>query len=183
MRMRGDLASGHVCFFSRSFQLLRGKLRSAWAVSLGKYAAGGKNLYHIHAIFHLGAYHVPDLVNAIGNLEVALFRKHADARLWRKIVQVAVSAGDGDARPAGNDAWSRDQSFVDRIAQIHGQERRRAYVAHAGKPGFKSLAGIYHGGKGALKRCVPEIIDFIIAVSARAKVRVAIDQSRKHGRV
>src|SRR5258707_6294772 len=48
-----------------------------------EHAAGGKYLDYVHAVFHLGAHHVANLVNAIGDLEVALFRKHGDARLRR----------------------------------------------------------------------------------------------------
>jgi len=88
-------------------------LRSAWTISLGKHAAGGENFDHVHAIFHLSAHHVADLVNAVRNLESALFRKHGDARLWREIIQIPVSAGDGNARPAGDNPWSRNQSFID----------------------------------------------------------------------
>src|ERR1051326_3497663 len=40
---------------------------------------------------------------------------------------------------------------------------------------------MHHGGKGALERRVLEIVNFIVAVSARPKMRMAIDQSRKHG--
>ncbi len=49
-----------------------------------------------------------DLVNAIGNLKVALFRKHAHARLRRKVIQVAMPASNGNGRTAGHDARSRE---------------------------------------------------------------------------
>jgi len=126
---------------------------------------------------------MPNLVNAIGNLKVALLRKHAHARLRRKVVQVAVSAGDGNSRPTGHDARSRDQSFIDGIAQIYRQKRQRAHITHTGKTGLQRFARIHHGSKGALERRVLEIVDFIVAISPRAQMRVAINQSRKNAGV
>ena len=52
---------------------------------------------------------------------------------------------------------------------------------HAGETGLKRLARIHHGSKSALERRVLEIVDFVITISPRPEMGMAIDQSRKHG--
>src|ERR1051326_4689825 len=180
VRVRRDLAAGHMRLVGSGFQLFRSKLRSARTIALGEDTTRGKNLDYVNAVFHLGTHYVANLVNAIGDLEVALFRKHGDACLRRKVIQVAVPAGNRDARPAGYDTRSGNQAFIDGVAQINGQKWKRAHIAHAGKAGFQRLARVYDSGKRALKRRVLEVIDFVVTVSARAQMRVAIDQAGKH---
>ena len=71
---------------------------------------------------------------AIGNLVIPLRREQRHAGFRRVVVQVAVSAGDGDPRPAGHHARTDDVSLVDVVAQIHRHERPGAHVAHRVKP-------------------------------------------------
>src|SRR5215472_17349584 len=178
--MRRDFASRHVGLIGSRFQFFGRELRRSWVVAFGQNAAGGKDLDHVHPVLHLGADDVANLVHAIGNLEVSFLGEHADACLRREIVQVAVTAGDGDARTAGNDSGSWNQPFVDRVAQIDGQKRQRAYIAHRRKAGFKGLARIDYSCKGALEGRVFEVVDLIVTIGARAQVRVAINQPGQH---
>src|SRR5262249_55147571 len=180
VRMRGDLAPSHVRLFRGGFQFLRGKLRRARTVTLGEHSARSQYLDYVDSVFHLRAHHVPDLVNAVSNLKIALLGKHRHARLRGIIVQVAVTAGDGNAGTAGHDPRTGNQSFVDRISQIDGKERLGADVAHAGKAGVQGLARVHHRGKRRLKRRVLEAIDFVVAVGARTQVGVTVDQPGKN---
>ena len=121
--MGSDLTSGHVGLFRRSFKFFGRVLRRAGTITFRKHAAAGDDLDHIHAVLDLGAHHVADLVHAIGNLKISFLRKHAHSRLWRVVVQIAVSAGNRYGRPTGYNAWPRHQSFVDGVAEVHREKR------------------------------------------------------------
>ncbi len=110
-----------------------------------------------------------DLVNAIGDLEIAFLGKHHDPGLGREVVQVTVAPGDGNAGTAGHYARAHQITFIDRVAQIHRQKRIRAHVAHRGKTGFQRLARIEDGGKGVVEGRVLEVVDFVVPVGARTK--------------
>src|SRR5258708_29033483 len=88
---------------------------------------------------------------------------------------------DGDARSAGHNSRSRDQAFVDGVPQVYSEKRFGSNVTYRGEAGFQSFARIDHRGKGAGKRRVLEVIDFVITVRAGAEMRVTGNQSRKYG--
>src|SRR4029077_7210719 len=146
-------------------------------IALGEHSTSGQNLDYVHAVFHLRAHYVADLVDAVGDLKVAFLGKHAHTRLRRIIVQVAMTAGDRNARSTGYSAGSRNQAFVDQIPEIDGEKRRRANITHAGKTGFQRLARVDHRGKRALEWRVLEAIDLVVTVGPRAEMGVAIDQA------
>src|SRR3984957_3181031 len=148
MGVRGDFAASHVSRLGGGFELFEGKLRRTGVVSLGENAAGGENFYDVDAILHLGANHVPDLIDAVGDLEVALVGEHYHPRLRGKIVQIAVAAGDGDGRTAGHDARAGNQSFIDAVAEIDGEKWQRADVPHGGESGFERFAGVHDREEG-----------------------------------
>jgi hypothetical protein len=183
MRMRGNLPPRHVGFIRGGFEFFKSELRSARTVTLGQNSSCSHDLDYVHAILYLCADHVPDLVNAVGNGEIALRGKHAYARLRRVVVQVTVTTSDGNARAAGNNARAGNKTFIDRIAQVHGKKWLRANVTHGSKTGLQSLAGIEHSGKSGLKRRVLEAVDFLVSIGARAQMRMAIDESGKNGGV
>src|SRR4051812_13655966 len=118
-----------------------------------------------------------DLIGSISDPIVPLFREHADARLRGIVIQVAVSAGDGNAGAAGDDPRPDDETLADGIPKIYRQERERADVANRGEAGFEGLAGVHDAGECTLERSVFEIVDLVIAIGARSEVGMAIDQA------
>ena len=141
------------------------------------------NLDHVHAVLQLQPRQLPHLVRPVGNREVALVGKRRDAHLRRVAVQVAVPAGHGDARAAGDDARPDDDTLADRVAQVHRQERPRADVAHGGETRVQRGLGIHHRRKARVIRRVLELVDLVEPIGPAAQVRVAVDQSRQHDRV
>ena len=85
--------------------------------------------------------------------------------------------------PLATIARAHQIAFVDRVAQIHREKRIRAHVAHRGKAGFQRLARIQDGGEGVVEGRVLEVVNFVVAVGARTKMGVAIDQAGKHRRL
>ena len=177
----GDFAPCHVRSFGGDFEFFEGVLRGAGTVSFGEHAAGGENFDDVDAVFHLSAHDVTELINAVGDLKVTLLGEHRDASLRRKIVEVAVASGDGDARAAGDYARTGNQAVVDGVAQIDGEKRRGADIANGSESGFKSLARVDHGEESVVEGCVLEAVDLVVAIGASAEMRVAIDESGKDG--
>ncbi len=155
--VRGDLAAAHVRRFRRCLEFLEGELRRARTVALREHAARGEDLDHVHAVLHLGANDVANLVHAVGDLEITLLGKHHHPGLRREVVQVAVAAGDRNARAAGHDSRADQIAFVDRIAQVDRQKRIGAHVANRGESGFQCLARIDHAGEGVVEGRVLEV--------------------------
>src|SRR5581483_11683159 len=125
VRVRSNLPASHVRLFCRGFQLFKGKLRRSWTVSFGEHAACSQDLDHIHAVFHLRPHDMTNLVNSIGDLEIPLFRKHGNARLRRKIIEITMSSGDGNRWSAGHNTRPRNEAFVNGVAQVHSKKRQR----------------------------------------------------------
>ena len=123
VRVGGDLAAGGVRLLDRGPQLLDRELGRAGRIAARQHAAGGVHLDHVDPVLDLRANDVAHLVDAVGDLEVALLGKHRDAHLGRKAVQVAVAAGHRDARPAGHDPRTDQKSLVDRSREGRPPER------------------------------------------------------------
>src|SRR6202022_2469554 len=167
----------------RGAQLVQGELWSAGLVAAREHAARGMDLDDVDAVLELRPHHVADLVDAVGDLEGALLGERVDAPLRRVAVQVAVPAGDRDARPARHDARSRELTFGDRVAQVSGKERRRAQVAHGGEAGLQRGPRVAHRADGGAQRAVAELQNRRVLVGAGAEVDVAVDESRQQGGV
>ena len=82
--------------------------------------------------------------------------------------------------PQDNDARSGNVAFVDGVAQINREERRGADITDAGESSFERFARVYDRIEGVIEGRVFETEDRVVAIGARAQVRVAIDQARKH---
>ena len=96
------------------------------------------------------------------------------------VVEVAVAAGDGDARAGGDDARPGDEAGVDVVAQVDREEGRRAYVADGGEAGLERLLRVDDAGDGGVEGRVDEVVDLVVAVGAAAQVGVAVDQAGKN---
>ena len=124
MGMGGDLTSRGVRCFGSHLQFFVCVLRSARLIAFGEHSPRGEDFDDINSVFRSSTDDVLNLVGAVGDLEVTLRGEHGDAGLRGVVVQVAVSAGDGDAGAGGDDARSGDELLVDAVAQIHCEERK-----------------------------------------------------------
>ena len=181
--VRGHLAAGGVGLLDGRTQFLDRELRCSGRIAPREHAPRCVDLDHVHPVLELGTNHVTDLVDAVGDLVVAFLGEHRHADLGRVVVQVTVPARDRNPRSAGHDPRARDETLVDRRAQVDRQERPAADVADRGEARVERDLRVLHRGEGALKRRVLEFGDLFIAVGARADVGVGVDQPRQHGRL
>ena len=100
----GDLAASLVGGIGRHLKFGERVLRRAGLVALREDAARSEDLDDVDAVLDLLADGLLDLLFAISNLEVTFLGKHCDGGLRRIVVEVTVTAGDGDAGAGGDHA-------------------------------------------------------------------------------
>src|SRR5438067_13319970 len=109
-------------------------------------------------------------VDSIRLREVALGReeRHVDAR--RVVVQVAMTAGNADARTGSDDARPGQVALVDQVAEVGGGERRAADIAHGRGASLEGPSGLYDGDHRLLRERRLELPDVLEMVGARRQV-------------
>ena len=131
-------------------------------------------------MFELGANPFTDLVGAVGNLEVGFVGEALHPNLGGEPVKVSVSAGHGNARSTGDDSGAWKLPLVNGVAQVAGQERRRAHVAHGRETGLKRGSSIEDAVEGVSIGRFLEPGQFVVPVCPFGEVGVAIDQARQY---
>ncbi len=103
--------------------------------------------------------------------------EHGDAGFRGVVVEVAVTSGNGEWRAGGDDARTRDEAFVDGVAEIDRHERPGAYVADGGEACIEGSLGVDDAGVCGSEGGALEGVDGVVLVGTGAEVDVAVDEA------
>jgi hypothetical protein len=99
VRVRGDAPAGLVRLEHGDAHLLDRELGCSGRIAAREYAAARSHLDEVDPVLDLRAHDVAHLVDSVRLREVPLCGEQRHVHAGRVVVQIAVAAGDADARP------------------------------------------------------------------------------------
>src|SRR5690606_36068736 len=178
VRVRGDLALGHLGRVHDRPNLFRIDLQDADRIAGREHAAGRADLDDVGAVLDL----VPDggdrLVDAVGD---ALLDAAVRVAVRAVAVGVAVSAGDAEGEAGRDDAWAGHEAVVDRVAQRDVGPLVGADVAHGGEPGEQRDARVLDADDRGVAGPLVQPVVAVAAAGIAVQVGVRVDETGHHG--
>ncbi len=167
--------------FHDGFHLVLGELRILSVHGQAEHAAGDRDLDQIRAVLvtlpHGFARVIGAVHDALGRAGIAL------ELLGPAVRRVRVAAGRGDRFAGRENAGSRQDVFVDRIAQSDGDPVGVAEVAHRSEAGVQRAFRIDGGAQRVVGRIPEKLVGINRRRGFKAQVRVHVHESRQHGGV